>query len=41
MEFIANEILENSDVYILDIPKNIYDLKYLTETWLPFSNYEV
>jgi hypothetical protein len=41
MQFIANEILENRGIYILDVPKNIYDFKYLHETHLPFSHYEI
>jgi hypothetical protein len=37
MEFIANEVLKHAGIYILDVPKNIYDFKYLYETYLPFT----
>jgi len=40
MEYIANEILEKIDFYILDVPKNIYDFKYLYETYLPFTHFD-
>lgn len=41
MQYIANEILERNGIYILDVPKNIYDLKYLHDTYLPFTHFDI
>lgn len=41
MQFIANEILGNSGIYIFDIPKDIYDYKYLFQCFECFYNCEI